>query len=228
MSPLWSEIGYELAQWLCLPALTLAYSLRAEGGHRVPPSGPVLLAANHQSFLDPLVIGASVRRHLYYLARSTLFRHPWFAALIRAFHAVPIDQEGIGKEGLKTVLELLKEGRAVLLFPEGHRTSDGAMQPLRPGIELLIRRARVPVVPVGLAGAFEAWPRQARWPSLAPLFLPARRGALAVAVGPPISPESLLRLPREDVLRELAERMRRMQERAERLRRRPPEERRVR
>jgi len=150
------------------------------------------LIANHQSYLDPPLVGLAARRELVYLARKTLFDSRFFGALIRAYNAVPIDQEGIGKGGIRTILDQLAMRRAVLVFPEGERTRDGLMHPLKPGILLVIKKTQAPIVPVGVAGAYEAWPPSRPYPIPAPLFAPAPRGAIAVVVGEPLEPRSCL------------------------------------
>ncbi len=221
MSDWLSYLWYEGIYWVSMTVMTLGFSLRIEGRQRIPRRGPVLLIANHQSFVDPVLVGLAAPRPLCFLARKTLFRQPLFARLIRSLNAVPIDQEGLGKQGLQTIMEQLRAGRAVLVFPEGHRTADGAMQPLMPGIQLLIKRSQAPVVPVGIAGAFDAWPRWSPLPIPAPLFVPPGKGTMAVAVGRPIDAQRLLDLPREQFLDELAAELRKAQERAENLRRRP-------
>jgi 1-acyl-sn-glycerol-3-phosphate acyltransferase len=199
--------------------MTLGFSLRTGGMRHMPMHGPALLVANHQSYLDPPLVGVAARRELIYLARKTLFRNRFFAGLIRAYNAVPIDQEGIGKEGLRTILEQLARRRAVLVFPEGARTADGRMQPLRPGIHLIIKRSPAPIVPVGIAGAYDAWPIWRPYPVPAPLFLPASRRCIAVVIGPPLNPARYAALPRDEAMGELFARIAEVQERAERLRR---------
>src|SRR5262245_36708030 len=166
-----SDLRYDFGYVVTSVSLTLGFGLRAHGSRHVPLRGPALLVANHQSFLDPILVGLASRRRLYYLARKTLFRNPVFGWLIRAFNAVPIDQEGVGKEGLKAILGLLGAGRAVVVFPEGSRTRDGQMDELKPGVQLLLKRATTPVLPVGIAGAYEAWPISRQYPLPAPLFL---------------------------------------------------------
>jgi 1-acyl-sn-glycerol-3-phosphate acyltransferase len=222
-SPLgrWSSLWYEGTFWASMTGLTLGFSLRTEGMEHVPRHGPALLIANHQSFLDPPLVGVAARRPLRYLARKTLFRRPALAWLIRSLNAVPIDQEGLGLEGLRVILHQLQAGQAVLVFPEGERTHDGSILPLRPGIQLLIKRARAPIVPVGIAGAFEAWPRWRPFPIPAPLFLPPGKGTLAVSVGPPLDAHHFLELPRDRVLAELFAHLQHVAQRAERLRRKP-------
>ena len=121
---------------------------------------------------------------------------------------------------MKTILDQLKAGQAVLVFPEGERTPTGEVQPLKPGVLLLIKRLEVPIVPVGIAGAFEALPRTRKWPKLSPFFLPTTGADIAVSVGNPIPAERYRDMPREQVLTELHEELKRAKGRAERLRRR--------
>lgn len=198
-----SHYWYETVYCTCAVGMTVGFSLRIEGSRHVPRTGPVLVIANHQSFLDPALVGLAAGRHLQFLARKTLFRIPAFAALIRSLNAVPVDQEGLGIEGLRTVMRQLELGKAVLVFPEGERTPDGALHPLQPGIHLLLKRTPAPIVPMGLAGAFAAWPRWRPLPVPAPLFLPAGAGTLAVSVGRPIDPGPLMKQPRAQVLEQL-------------------------
>jgi 1-acyl-sn-glycerol-3-phosphate acyltransferase len=219
--PAWLAYSwYETVYWLSAIALTVGFSLRIEGRRHIPRRGPVLLIANHQSFLDPALVGLAAPRQLCFLARETLFRHWPLAFLIRSLNAVPIHHEGLGKEGLRTILQQLRDGRAVIVFPEGTRTPDGAIHSLRAGIQLLIKRVQAPIVPVGIAGAFEAWPRWSPLPIPAPLFLKSRVGTLAVSVGQPLDAKRLAEMPREEALGELQRELEAAQVRAERLRKR--------
>lgn len=213
-----SYLLYEASSLALTAGLLLGFSLRTEGAKHVPACGPALFVANHQSFLDPVLVALATRRHLCYLARKSLFRIPAFAWLIRALKAVPVDQEGIGIEGLRTISARLQEGRAVVVFPEGHRSADGALQPLKPGVCLLLKKLQGPVIPVGIAGAYEAWPRRSPLPVPAPLFLPPSERTLAAAIGPPLDGRALAERPREEALAVLAGELQRMRARAERLR----------
>ncbi len=87
---------------------------------RVPLNGPVILASNHASFLDPPLAGSGVHRPINYLARDTLFRFPGIGALLKSWNAVPVDREGGGAAGLKAILDRLLAGGAIILFPEGN------------------------------------------------------------------------------------------------------------
>jgi 1-acyl-sn-glycerol-3-phosphate acyltransferase len=218
MSKWLSALWYEFCRCQVYTGLTMGFSLRWEGGRNIPRRGPVLLVANHESFLDPIAVGLTTQRQIHYLARKTLFVGT-FGKFLRSVNCVPVDQEGVAKEGLKTILDLLGEGRAVLVFPEGERTPNGEMLPLKAGIQLLIKRAPAPVVPIGIAGAHDAYPRDRTLPRFLPFFMPAWRRGLAVSVGKPLDPKALGALPRQKMLDELQAAIQAMKDRAQRIRR---------
>ncbi len=214
-----SHAWYRVNFGVQMVGMTLAFSLRHEGMENVPLTGPVLLVANHQSYLDPSIVGVASYRDIYYLARKTLFRNPLLALFIYSVNGVPVDSTGVAKEGLKAVIDLLHAGQAIVVFPEGERTRNGKIQPMKPGVHLVLKRAPVPVVPIGIAGAYHSFPRTRRFPLLSPLFWPATGGAVAVSVGKPLDPQYLLSLPREKFLQTLFDAIQAAQLRAERIRR---------
>jgi 1-acyl-sn-glycerol-3-phosphate acyltransferase len=217
-----SYLWYESWYWSLLATFTYGFSLRTEGYDNIPKRGTALLIANHQSFLDPLAVGLAARRHLTYLARKTLFTgNKLFGRFLESVNCVPVDQEGVATEGLKITIGELKKGKAVLVFPEGERTPTGQMLPLKPGIHLIIKRAMAPIIPVGIAGAYDAYPRTAAYPKWSPIFLPANKACVAVSVGKPLDPQRYAKMPREDALRELFDKIHEMERKAERLRRKP-------
>ena len=127
------------------------YRAKAFDTHLVPHAGPVLLAANHQSFLDPPLIGIRVRhRHLNFIARAGLFKFKPFGAIIGALNALPINDEGGDLGAMKETIARLQQGRAILIFPEGSRCDDGAVDAFKRGVALLVKKARCPVVPVAI------------------------------------------------------------------------------
>jgi 1-acyl-sn-glycerol-3-phosphate acyltransferase len=158
-------IWYRLVQYLIATLAAALLRWRATGGRNVPESGGVLLVSNHLSYLDVIFLGIPLRRPLNYVARSTLFV-PVLAFLMRSVGGFPIQREGMGASGIKETLRRLRAGGIVTLFPEGTRSLDGELGPLKPGIAVLVSRAGVPVVPVGLAGTSEMWPRSAGFLSL--------------------------------------------------------------
>src|SRR4051812_4460087 len=104
---------------------------RIFNAERVPKSGPVILAGNHASYLDPPLIGSALPRDINYLARESLFRFPVVGVILRSWNCVPVDREGGGGAGLKAILNRLEKGGGIILFPEGTRTRDGRLQPAR-------------------------------------------------------------------------------------------------
>jgi 1-acyl-sn-glycerol-3-phosphate acyltransferase len=214
-----SSLWYEFNFCMCWAGFTFGFSLRTEGAYHMPRDGPVLILANHESFLDPLAVGLAVRRRIRYLARKTLFKSVWFGNYLRSVGCIPVDQEGVAKEGIRASLDVLQAGHALLIFPEGERTHNGGMQPFKPGILLLMKRFPVTIVPVGVAGAYEAYPRKALIPKVSPLFWTPTGASLAVSVGKPIPPERFQGLERDAILDTLFQEIQTQVRRAERLRR---------
>ena len=212
------RLWYNCVFWGSYTLFGFGFSLRRRGWKNVPREGPLLVVSNHQSMFDPAVVGISIRRYLSYLARSNLFNQPVLGAFIRSVNAIPIDRS-MGKEGIQAVLDALSEGRAVLMFPEGERTHDGSVQPLKPGVSLLIKRVKCPIVPVGIAGLFGAWSRHMKWPRLSPLFLPPGPSTMAVSVGEPIDPARYASMSREAMLADLHAALAAQHADAERIRR---------
>ena len=160
------NISYRLG-WSCFRLMfAVCFRWRVFHAERVPQTGPVILASNHASFLDPPLVGSGLRRPINYLARESLFRFPGIGALLRSWQAVPVDRDGGGAAGLKAILERLLAGGGIILFPEGTRTRDGRLQPARSGIGLVVIKSDAPVVPVRTFGTFEAYGRNQKFPRL--------------------------------------------------------------
>lgn len=169
---------YYFMGWICFRALYRFYfGWRVYNAERVPLAGPVIIAANHASFLDPPLIGSGVKRGINYLARESLFRFPVVGWVLHRWQVVPVDREGGGAKGLKAILDRLLDGGAIILFPEGTRTRDGHLQPARSGIGLTVIKSEAPVVPVRVFGTFDAFGRHIRFP---------RPRRLAVKYGQPM------------------------------------------
>lgn len=155
---------------------------------RVPRTGGVVLICNHQSFLDPVLATVALPRECHYMARDTLFKQPLFRRMIDSLNAFPVKRGSADVGAIKETLKRLKRGALVTVFPEGTRTPDGAIGPMQPGSVLIARKARVPLVPTLVLGAFEAWPRQRKLPKLRPIL---------VAYGEPLTPDELSQLDDE-------------------------------
>ncbi len=171
------------------------FRVSARGQDNAPLSGPVVFVCNHASHLDPLLVGVFCPRIICYFARVSLFSGP-LGPLIRTYDAIPVDNKKSPLAGVRATLARVKQGDAVLVFPEGARTQDGAMQPLQPGFITLIRRGKAALAPVGLSGAFEAMPRGVLFP---------RPKKVAIVYGESVPHEQLAGLTDEELL-ELVER----------------------
>lgn len=203
------RLGYGACQVLARLVGVSLFRARVVGRENVPRTGGGLVCANHQSYFDPVLIGLAVDRRLNYLARDTLFRNPAFKWLIEFMDAIPIDREGGGLAGLKETLRRLKQDELVLIFPEGTRTRDGEVQPLKPGFCAVARRSKQPLIPVGFDGAFQAWPRWSPVPQLS---------IVSVVIGEPIMPALVAQLTDEELVAELQRRIRNCFDHARQLR----------
>ena len=168
---------WKVAQALVRILTSLLFELKVYGRHYIPATGGVLLVSNHESYLDPALIGAQLSRPISYLAKSELFENRFFSWLIRKLHAYPVRQ-GAGDMGaMRETIHRLQDGHLLLIFPEGSRTEDGKLGPIEPGAALVVRRARVHVIPVAIDGSFRAWPKGRLLPKPSPI---------GVLFGPPM------------------------------------------
>lgn len=214
----WRWLWYWMLRALALMLVFLLYRFRSRGGHRVARDGGLLIVANHQSYLDPIMVGATMRRPLAYLARKSLFKSRFLAWLMDSLGAVPFERDASPVQGIRAALHLLKAGKAVVIFPEGGRSRDGTLQPLKPGMIVLIRRAEVPVVTVGIAGGYDVWPAHQKLPTVGSLLAEGSGRSIATVVGRPIPAKTLLALPPDEILARLAGELRRLHHEADRLR----------
>lgn len=121
--------------------------------------GACVIAANHVSFLDPPLLGIACPEEVHYLAKDALFKIPLFGFLIRKMNSHPL-KGGAGDVGVfKVALRLLEEGKKVILFPEGQRSFDNRLCPIKPGLSLLVSKTDAYVIPAYIFGTYKAWPR---------------------------------------------------------------------
>ncbi len=147
-------LGYHLSRWLA----RLFFGFRIIYRERVIQTGPVILAVNHQSFLDPPLAGNAADRAIFFLAKKSLMDVPVLGWLLPKLNVIPVSLEGGDHSALKALIRVLSAGECALVFLEGTRTPDGNLQPAEPGLGLLIAKSRAPVVPMRIFGAFDAWP----------------------------------------------------------------------
>lgn len=180
-----SRVLYRAAQRLTMwGAIVLYRSIRSQT-QRIPVSGPVVVVSNHQSHFDPpLVSHCFDKRALHFFARDSLFTIPLLGPLIKRLQAFPVKRGDADTKAIREALRRLNLGAAVLLFPEGTRSKDGEVQEFKRGALLLLRKAKCPVLPVGLDGPINAFPRTQKFPRIFGV-------RIATVIGEPIPHEEL-------------------------------------
>lgn len=158
--------------------------------------GAAIIAGNHTSFLDPPILAISWPQEVHFLARESLFR-PWgFGSLIRALNAHPVSGDAGDVAVFKTITQVLKEGKKVILFPEGRRT-EGELGEIKPGIGLLVSRAQAAIIPAYIHGACQIWGIKRRLPKL--------WGRTACVFGTPILWESFANLDKKEAQKAISQ-----------------------
>ncbi|MFC1783989.1 lysophospholipid acyltransferase family protein [Planctomycetota bacterium] len=196
------RVWYRGWQYAAQVAFSAYFNIRVLGRENVPLQGPVLLVSNHQSYLDPVLCGIGLDRELDYIARDNLFKNRPFAWYIRSLNAFPLQRGQADISAIRTIVDRLRQGRAVLLFPEATRTQDGRISLIKGGFELIARRGGATTVPVVIDGAFEAWPRHQRLMSM---------GQIKVMYGPAITVQQVGEMGRQDFVNRINQQLRRMQ-----------------
>ena len=169
--------------------LLLFYKVRVHNQHLLPSTGAVLLCSNHQSNLDPIVIGCICPRRLNFLAKKGLFKFP-LGVILNLLDCISIDRHGMGIGGMKETLRRLKKKEPILIFPEGERSRDRELLPLMNGFVALVKRVPTVIVPIGIDGAYDAWPRGAAIPRL---------GHVQVVIGEPIESKQIEGLTDDEI-----------------------------
>ncbi|MCK4666320.1 1-acyl-sn-glycerol-3-phosphate acyltransferase [Candidatus Dependentiae bacterium] len=162
-----SNFFYMIARFILTVIYNLFFKVETHGAWRIPKEGGMILASNHQSYLDPTGLGTFVRkRRLRFMARETVFQVAVLKRVILWLGAFPIKRGKFDLTGMNIMINLLKEGEVVVMFPEGTRSHTGKILPIQPGIGIIAHKARVPIIPVYIDGFYNAWPRHNLFPRL--------------------------------------------------------------
>ncbi len=145
------------------------FCFRVKGYENFPPTGGVIVAANHASYLDIPLLGCAIRRRVYYLGRANLFPHPWWNWILQKLGWIPLKTHRLDRKGFGMALHQLNCGFPVVIFPEGSRTKDGKLLPGRPGIGYLVAESGCQVIPTFISGTFKVLPEKAIWPKWSPV-----------------------------------------------------------
>ena len=198
------RVPYWIARFYCQGLSALLLRTRVVGLRHVPREGAVLLVSNHQSYMDPILATMDIPREGNYMARDSLFKNPLFGRMIAYLNAFPVRRNTADLAAIKESLRRLKQGKALLLFPEGTRTVDGRIQPMLPGLGAIAKKARVPIVPTLIDGVFQAWPRHRPFPGV---------GNVIVEYDRPISPAQFQSLTADELMNMIHGRLVAMQRR---------------
>jgi 1-acyl-sn-glycerol-3-phosphate acyltransferase len=172
---------YGLFHYLSVVVYDMFFRGEVIGIEHLPKTGAFLIASNHASHLDPPIVGSFVQRQVCFFARKSLWKPGIAAWWLDAVGTIPVDRDG-GQDvsAIKRVLRALAHDKVLILFPEGTRTPDGALQTPKPGVGMIVCRTQVPVVPARIFGSFEAFGKGVKFP---------RAGTpISVVLGPPITP----------------------------------------
>jgi 1-acyl-sn-glycerol-3-phosphate acyltransferase len=156
---------YKVFRFICYIIILLFWSLKIEGEESINREGPVILAANHASYIDPIVLGVAVKRPIHFIGKKEVFENPFLGFLARALGTIPVDRKKINFASIKKSISLLKSGLVLGIFPEGTRSPDGKLLELNAGMIKIALKAGSPIVPVGINGTFEIYPPKARIPN---------------------------------------------------------------
>ena len=170
----WYLLGYSLSKTL---AKTF-FNYRVIGAENMIEEGPCIIAANHCSYLDPPLVGGACKRAIHYLARKSLLDVPILGPILPELNVIPVDQKNADRSALMGAIRVVKNGGAVLIFPEGTRSPNGRLQPAQPGIGMIAAKTEAPVVPIWIEGSYRTLPKNSLFP---------RAGETSVLVGEPLS-----------------------------------------
>ena len=196
---IFKRIWYLFCRFLTVGIVTILYRVKVYGRENVPRTGPVLVLSNHQSFFDPMFCQNWIWRPFYYVPRDTLLDIKFWGPIINTFYIIPIKRGQADIAAMRTIIEALRQNKAICLFPEGTRTTDGRIGVIKPGFGLISRRSNATIVPMVIDGIFEAWPKGQKYPKL---------GKVAVLYGKPFTPEYIASRSDDEFAAEITQMMR--------------------
>ncbi len=192
-------ISQTIVRWSFRVLMTLAYRIRVHGLENYPDQGRMLVCSNHQSFLDPVILGVICPKPINYLGRKTLFRFAPFGWFLSWNDTIPIDRDASGIGGMKETMRRIKRGESVLMFPEGTRSPDGEFKSIMSGFCVMAKRTKATLMPIGFEGAYQSYSRN--------MILP-RLGRIHAVMGEPIHFDEYGELSDEDLTKMLEARIR--------------------
>ncbi len=192
------KFSYWMVYWIARFFFKLCFRLKVYGLENFRP-GCGIIAANHASNFDPPVLSVSCPEEVHFLAKESLFRIPVLGAMIRCLNSHPVARSASDASTFREVLKILQSGEKVILFPEGKRTPDGAIQPLERGIAFIMQKSQCPIFPAFIEGTFSLWPIRKKFPKLF--------GKIKVSFGAPIEWSDFAALNKKEAEKLILERV---------------------
>lgn len=183
---------YSISRAICVLLCKILFRMKVVGAHNLPRKGSFILASNHKSYLDPILLGVGCRRQLNYMARHDLFNNPFFSWYLSKIRVFPVKRDRPDFFALREAMRRVKKGGGLVIFPEGRRVEKFGMENPQPGVGFLVNKLNCPVIPAFIRGSDEAWPKGAK-------FIRARH--ISVHFGKRISLER--RLPNQEIADEI-------------------------
>lgn len=199
-------IWYKVNRFLCLVVCYTFFRVEVYGRDNLPSEGAFLLVSNHQSFLDPVLCGMFLKQRLCFLARNSLWKSRIYRAMTFAFPLIPVQRGRADMRAIKKMIRTLQSGEGICLFPEATRTRNGWINDFKPGFGFVCKKANVPVIPVAVEGAYKAWGRNNKLPSVGDV-------EVSVCYCKPIPPEEIRILSERELAEKVTDTVRKTQNR---------------
>lgn len=169
--PLHTNLAYEFAWWVNRTWFEVFHKVRYRGTHNIPEHGPVIYAPNHVSYYDPTLVGAGIPYRMRFMAWEGLFRVPILKQILENFGGYPVKLQSADKAAIERTLRILRNGEAVMIFPEGQRSETGELLEFENGIARLALQTGATIVPVTVTGVYDSWPLSRPLPRLGNPFV---------------------------------------------------------
>lgn len=157
---------YKIVRYIGCVLSFLFFPIRIKGENILNKKGSLILAANHVSYMDPVVLGIATKRQIHFMAKKEIFKVPILGFIIRCLGAIPIDREKATPESIKRAFSILRDGRVLGIFPEGTRSLNGEILELNAGLIKIALKTSAPIIPIGINGTFEIYPSNSKYPKI--------------------------------------------------------------
>jgi len=156
---------YKVIRFIGYVLTLLFWPIKTKGENNLIKESSLILAANHVSYLDPIVLGVAVRRQIHFIAKKEVFNIPILGFIIRSLGAIPVDRKKANPVSIKKSFLVLKKGNILGIFPEGARSMNGELLEFNIGLIKIALKTKSPIIPVGINGTFSIYPPKAKFPS---------------------------------------------------------------